>query len=133
MIEGITKGEPRFDENTAPYYFEQLVDRLENEEYNKIYDALSLKCQDLFAVNLYVTGAIMFYAGQVAKKCKIELDRSEQKHDSWGKPRVKIVFTGKGSRIMDWFAAVNPQANKQYFEDLFMSFTNFITRRFYRT
>lgn len=121
MIEGITKGEPRFDENTAPYYFEQLVDRLENEEYNKIYDALSLKCQDLFAVNLYVTGAIMFYAGQVAKKCKIELDRSEQRHDSWGKPRVKIVFTGKGSRIMDWFAAVNPQANKQYFEDLFMS------------
>ena len=63
----------------------------------------------------------MFYAGQVAKKCKIELDRSEQRHDSWGKPRVKIVFTGKGSRIMDWFAAVNPQANKQYFEDLFMS------------
>ena len=121
MIEGITKGESKFDENTAPYYFEQLVDRLENNEHKKIYDALSLKCQDLFAVNLYVTGAIMFYAGQVAKKCKIELDRSEQKHNDWNKPRVKIVFTGKGSRIMDWFAAVNPEANKKYFNELFMN------------
>ena len=49
-----------------------------------------------------------------------KLDRSEQKHNDWNKPRVKIVFTGKGSRIMDWFATVNPEITK-YFNELFMN------------
>lgn len=121
-VEGINNGGAnKFTENTAPYYFEQLVDRLDESEFDDFYRKLGTECKEMVAVNLYVTGLIVFYAGQIAKKVKMEIDRSPNKTGKWGNPKIQLQFTGKGSRIMDWLKAINPNADKKYYMDMFIN------------
>lgn len=121
-LEGINNGGAnKYNENTAPYYFEQLVDRLEENEFDDFYRALGTQCKEMVAVNTYVTGLIVFYAGQVAKKVKMEIDRSPNKTSQWKNPRIQLQFTGKGSRIMDWLKAINPAYDKKYYMDMFIN------------
>jgi hypothetical protein len=121
-LEGINNGGAnKFNENTAPYYFEQLVDRLEENEFDDFYRALGTQCKEMVAVNIYVTGLIVFYAGQIAKKVKMEIDRSPNKTPRWKNPRIQLQFTGKGSRIMDWLKAINPAYDEKYYMDMFIN------------
>ncbi len=121
-IQGINKGENKYNPNTAPYYFEQLVDRLDDADFNSFYQLLAGKCPELMCVNLYVTGLVMFYAGQLAAKLRSEVINSPNKlpgMENW-KPIVNIVFAGKGARIFDWLNANNAQHSKEYYETLFI-------------
>ena len=121
-LEGINNGGAnKFNENTAPYYFEQLVDRLDENEFDDFYRALGTQCKEMLAVNTYVTGLIVFYAGQIAKKVKMEIDRSPNKTTQWKNPKIQLQFTGKGSRIMDWLKAINPAYDKKYYMDMFIN------------
>tara|TARA_X000000368_G_C23058466_1_gene725408 strand:+ start:7994 stop:11830 length:3837 start_codon:yes stop_codon:yes gene_type:complete len=119
-VEGINKGENKYSENTAPYYFEQLVDRLEGDDFDFFYKKLGTDCKEMCSVNLYVTGLIIFYAGQIAKKVKMEIDKSPNKTNGWKNPKVQIQFTGKGSRIMDWLKSINPAFSDQYYDQMFI-------------
>jgi hypothetical protein len=120
-LDGINKGEDKFSQNTAPYYFEQLVDRLDENDFDSFYKELGSSCKDIVAVNLYVTGLILFYAGQITKKVITEIEKSPNKNPRWSPPKVQIVFTGKGSRIMDWLKAINPNADKDYYSQQFIN------------
>ena len=121
-VEGINNGGAnKYTENTAPYYFEQLVDRLDESEFDDFYRKLGTECKEMVSVNLYVTGLIVFYAGQIAKKVKMEIDRSPNKTVQWTNPKIQLQFTGKGSRIMDWLKAINPNADKKYYMDMFIN------------
>ena len=121
-IQGLNKGDNKFTSNTAPYYFEQLVDRLDDADFDSFYQLLAGKCPELMCVNLYVTGLIMYYAGQLAAKLRTEVINSPNKlpgMENW-KPIVNIIFAGKGARIFDWLKANNPQNSKEYYETLFI-------------
>lgn len=121
-FQGLTnKGGTKFSPSTAAYYFEQLVDRLEEHQLPKLYRAIHAHCPALFSINLYVTGLITFYAGQLARKLDIEISRSPERHDDFDarKLMVNVRFAGKGARIFDWFQEVDATAAKQYREDLF--------------
>jgi hypothetical protein len=121
-IQGLNKGDNKFNSNTAPYYFEQLVDRLDDADFNSFYQLLAGKCPELMCVNLYVTGLIMFYAGQLAAKLRTEVINSPSKlpgMENW-KPIVNIIFAGKGARIFDWLNANNSQNSKEYYDTLFI-------------
>jgi hypothetical protein len=125
-VEGINSGSnSKFTKETASYYFEQIVDRLGNEkERDDFYRKLANECKELFCVNLYVTGLIIFYAGQLAKKIKLEIDNmpDSEKSRLWqGKPKIELKFTGKGSRIMDWLKAFNPEISEQYYRTMFIN------------
>ena len=67
-IQGLNTGENKYSSKTAPFFFEQLVDQLhEEEEFELLYKNIAADCPELMAVNLYVTGLIAFYAGQLTK------------------------------------------------------------------
>lgn len=120
-VEGINNGGAnKYNEKTAPYYFEQLVDRLEGNEFDQFYQVLASDCKEMFSVNLYVTGLIIYYAGQLAKKVKLEIDKSPNKPLGWRSPKIQLQFTGKGSRIMDWFKAYNQNMSNKYYMDMFI-------------
>ena len=120
-VEGINNGGAnKYNENTAPYYFEQLVDRLVGNEFDQFYQSLASDCKEMFSVNLYVTGLIIYYAGQLAKKVKLEIDKSPNKPTGWENPQIQLQFTGKGSRIMDWFKAYNVDMSEKYYMDMFI-------------
>jgi len=121
-IQGLNKGDNKFNSNTAPYYFEQLVDRLDENDFDSFYQLLAGKCPELMCVNLFVTGLIMYYAGQLASKLRTEVINSPNKvpgMENW-KPKVNIIFAGKGARIFDWLKANNLQNSKEYYETLFI-------------
>ena len=121
-IQGLNKGDNKFNLNTAPYYFEQLVDRLDDHDFDSFYQLLAGKCPELMCVNIYVTGLIMYYAGQLASKLRTEVVNSPNKlpgMENW-KPIVNIIFAGKGARIFDWFKANNSANSKVYYENLFI-------------
>lgn len=121
-IQGLNRGDNKFTQNTAPYYFEQLVDRLDDSDFDTFYQLLAGKCPELMCVNLYVTGLIMYYAGQLAAKLRTEVTNSPNKlpgMENW-KPIVNIIFAGKGARIFDWLKANSAQNSKEYYETLFI-------------
>lgn len=121
-IQGLNKGENKFSENTAPYYFEQVLDRLEHTDFNTFYRLVAAECQEMMSVNLYITGLIMFYAGQLVHKLRTEIIRSEDAPPAVKNtpPKIRIAFAGKGARIFDWFDAVDPAAANSYYTQMFI-------------
>jgi hypothetical protein len=121
-IQGLNSGTPKFNENTAPYYFEQVVDRLEASDFETFYLLIAAECKEMMSINLYVTGLIMFYAGQLAYKLRNEIVKSEDAPPAVKAipPKIKIAFAGKGARIFDWFTAVNPAAADDYYTQMFI-------------
>ena len=121
-IEGLNSGPLKFNENTAPFYFEQLVDRLENADFIDFYRLIAAECKELMSVNLYITGLIMYYAGQLAYKLRQEMLRSEDVPQIIKNkpPQIHIAFAGKGARIFDWFDAVNSNAANEYYTQMFI-------------
>ncbi len=121
-IEGLNTTPSKYSENTAPFYFEQLIDRLEDSDFPDFYRLIAAECKELMSVNLYVTGLIMYYAGQLTLKMREEMLRSEDvpviiKNMP---PKIYIAFAGKGARIFDWFEAINPKAANEYYTQMFI-------------
>ena len=121
-IQGLNAGENKFNENTASYYFEQVVDRLEISDFDDFYRLIAAECKEMMSVNLYVTGLIMYYAGQLAYKLRTEIVKSEDAPPAVKAlaPKINIAFAGKGARIFDWFNAVNPSAANDYYTKMFI-------------
>jgi hypothetical protein len=125
-IEGLNTTPSKYNENTAPFYFEQLIDRLEDSDFPDFYRLIAAECKELMSVNLYVTGVIMYYAGQLTLKMRNEIIRSSESNGDWNfqdtknLPFVNIAFAGKGARIFDWFDAINPKASKDYYTQMFL-------------
>lgn len=119
-ILGLNMGPSTYSLETAPYFYEQIVDNLNSEQLVDFYRCISAYCEELFCVNLYVTGLIMYYAGQLANKLIQEVRRSEDGPGKDWRPVVQIVFAGKGSRIFEWFSCTNFERAKAYCQDMFI-------------
>jgi hypothetical protein len=105
--------------NTSPYFFNLLLDRLDKkEELDHFYKNIAANSKPLMWLNLYVTGLTLFYGGMVARKLK---DHSDRNLDLFGRQMysMKIDFYGKGSRIFDWYKALDPQIAFGYFAECF--------------
>lgn len=121
-IEGLSAGpDSRFTSDTAPYYFEQIVDRLNPEQLKFFYEQISMKCQELMCVNLYVTGLIMFYAGQLTAKLVNQLKHSQETMLAQNElPHVNIAFAGKGARLFEWWSTTDLPAAQKYYCNMFI-------------
>lgn len=123
---GFNVGEKRYSADTAPYYYEQIVDMLDGEQLKFFYGRVAEYCPRLFAVNLYVTGLIMFYAGQLltplynAILANLE-DPLDRILESGVNPisGIQFVFAGKGARIFDWLSVRDYNLAIAYFRAMF--------------
>lgn len=120
-IHGITVPPDRLNGNTASYYYNQIVDRLNAEgQLADFYRSIAADCPELFTLNAFMTGLIMFYAGQLASR--IRQTQEENPGDYFGTfTDVMIGCFGKGGRMFDWLPAVNEAAALDYFEACFFS------------
>lgn len=128
-IQGLNSEPINYSPELAPYYFEQIVDRLKEEDFPSFYQLLRANCPEMICINLYVTGLIMYYSGQLAYKLRNDIVNSEEgsflkdidpsSGGDW-KPIINIVFAGKGARIFDWFKAIDPMTSNKYYTDLFI-------------
>lgn len=119
-ILGLNMGTNTYSSETAPYFYEQVVDNLDTSQLTDFYKCISALCPELFCVNLYVTGLIMYYAGQLSNKLIQEVRRSEDRPGENWRPLVQIVFAGKGSRIFEWFSCTNYERAKAYSTEMFI-------------
>lgn len=118
---GLNFGNDTYNEHTAPYFFDQIVNRLNDDQLEDFYRSIAAECPLLMCVNMYVTGLLMYYAGQIAHKLIDDLNRVEE--SEWiarTKPNVRVTFAGKGSRLFQWLDTINPQAAHQYYGQLFV-------------
>jgi hypothetical protein len=129
-IQGLNVKPDKYSPSTASYFFEQIIDRLDENDFPSFYELLRSKCPEMLSVNLYVTGLIMYYAGQLANKLRADVSNSVEGaylktfNPAMGgdfKPIINIVFAGKGARIFDWFKAIDAQAANKYYTDLFIA------------
>ena len=75
----------------------------------------------LLCVNMYVTGLLMYYAGQIAHKLIDDLYHTSQSEwETRRKPNVRVTFAGKGSRLYQWLSTINPGAANKYYGQLFV-------------
>lgn len=119
-IVGLNFGPSTYSKETAPYFFEQMVDNLNNEQMLSFYNSIAVNCPALFCINMYVTGLIIYYAGQLSYKLIQEIRRSEETPNPNWTPYEQIAFAGKGSRIFEWFSCTNIESAKQYCMDMFI-------------
>lgn len=122
-IEGLNQGKHRYSKDTASYYFEQMVDRLDANQLTYFYSKIGSECGELLCVDLYVTGLSLYYAGILARKLIKQVRNSEESR--WGangKPKVTITFAGKGARIMEWLSVAtnDPVLAKNYYQGMFI-------------
>lgn len=129
-IQGLNVKPEKYTTETASYFFEQIIDRLDENDFSSFYQLLRSKCPEMLSVNLYVTGLIIYYAGQLANKLRAEVSNSVEGtylktfNPAMGgdfKPIINIVFAGKGARIFDWFKSIDAQAADKYYTDLFIA------------
>ena len=120
-VQGLTPnmGEDRYSSETAPFFFEQIVNKLSIEQLSVFYRKISADCPELMCVNLYVTGLISYYAGQITNKLITEIRRSNLNRPNWT-PKVSITFAGKGARIFDWFMSSQEANARQYYQQMFI-------------
>ena len=72
-------------------------------------------------VNMYVTGLLCFYAGQIAHKLVDDIAHTDPSElITQARPAVQVTFAGKGSRLLQWLTTTQPQVARQYYETLFM-------------
>ena len=105
--------------NTSPYFFNLILDKLETkEQLNDFYRAIGSNCKPLMWLNLYITGLNMFYGGMVARKLR---EHSERNQNLFSQPLnyLKIEFYGKGSRIFDWYKSMDEQNALMYYATCF--------------
>ena len=119
-MSGLNFLEDKYDASTAPYFYEQMVDLLPNDKLPAFYRKIASDCRDLFSVNLYVTGLIMYYAGQITEKLIKEVRRAKDGLGENWKTYVDIKFIGKGSRIFDWLSVINNNVAQQYCREQFV-------------
>jgi len=118
-IHGITVPPEKLNSNTSTYYYNLIVDRLNSEkELNEFYQNLAADCPELFTINSFMTGLIMFYAGQLAYKIKITQEENPGDYLSSFED-VMIGCFGKGGRMFDWLRAMNEQAAYSYYQTCF--------------
>lgn len=98
----------RYNEDTAVYFFNQIVDRLEPNQLRTFYIKLNKECPMVFYANMFVTCLIMYYAGILLHKVANFIISSKEYHRENGQPKfnVTIGFAGKGARLMDWLGSV---------------------------
>lgn len=119
-ILGLNMGPNTYSQDTAPYFYEQIVDNLNSDQLVDFYKCISAYSPELFSVNLYVTGLIMYYAGQLSNKLIQEVRRSDDGPGKEWRPQVQIVFAGKGSRIFEWFSCTNLDRARNYCNEMFI-------------
>lgn len=118
---GLNFGNDTYNEHTAPYFFDQIVNRLDDNQLEQLYQRIAADCPQLMCVNMYVTGLLMFYAGQVAHKLVDDLNKTpEEEWPARRKLNVRVTFAGKGSRLLQWLNTINPRAAKQYYGQMFV-------------
>ena len=118
---GLNFGNDTYNEHTAPYFFDQIVNRLSDNQLEHLYQRIAADCPQLMCVNMYVTGLLMFYAGQVAHKLIDDLNKTpETEWPARRKPNVRVTFAGKGSRLFQWLNTINAGAAKQYYGQMFV-------------
>lgn len=116
---GLNMGENSYNANTASYFFDQIVNRLDDSQLESLYQSIAANCPKLMCVNLYVTGLLMFYAGQLAHKLVDDLNKAEE----WmpkTKPNVRVTFAGKGARLFQWLPVIDNGAATHYYNTMFI-------------
>jgi hypothetical protein len=101
--------------NTAPFFFNTVLDRLETQEQlDDFYRSIAANAKPLMWLNLYITGLSMFYTGMVSRKLREHTERNDTIFPQ-ALCSIKVDFYGKGARIFDWYKAMDEQHARNYF------------------
>lgn len=107
-------------QTTVPFCFNQIVDSLDDDvSLNKLYGGIASSCKPLMWLNLYITGLNIFYAGMISRKLRTLSENTPEIYTPV--TRVALEYFGKGSRIYDWFKAVDPENAKNYHVQCFIA------------
>jgi hypothetical protein len=106
--------------NTTPFFFNTILDRLDKkDELDDFYRNIAANSKPLMWLNLYVTGLNLFYGGMVARKLREHTERNQNLFAYTPLNSIKIDFYGKGSRIFDWYKALDAQNAMSYYAQCF--------------
>jgi hypothetical protein len=118
-VHGVNIPPIQLNAGTAGYYYNQVVDRLDDEyQLNELYRDIASDCQELFALNAYITGLVIYYAGQLAARVRSEQESSPADYIQPFED-VALGRFGKGGRMFDWLYAMNEGAAEDYYNQCF--------------
>ncbi len=100
---------------TAPFYLNAILDRLEDKDFHDFYAAMGKSVPGLFAIPAYLTGVLLFYSGQLIAKTA-----QEHPQDLGSIRTVTFMPFGKGGRVFDWLDVFpGKHLSEKYYNDCF--------------
>ncbi len=110
-------GIDQLDEETTEFHLNALFDRLDAQQLKQLYTHFYQEnSKGIFAVAAYVTGAVLFYVGQMV--AHVIEEQGIQAN------RFAIGVYGKGGNIFNWLPAVTGEAAKDYYQQCFLAGLN---------
>ncbi len=98
---------------TAPFYFNAILDRLQDQDFDNFYRFLAQSCPEVFAIPAYVAGLTLYYSGQLVSKTLKENSYTEVNY-------IDFLPFGKGGRLFDWLETYpGAQLCNEYFNTCF--------------
>ncbi len=84
---------------TSPFYLNSILDRLQTEDdFNRFYRFVAGKNPAVFAIPAYISGLLLFFAGQLVANVVKGLPPEDAQTIS----RVDFYSFGKGGKIFEW-------------------------------
>lgn len=110
-------GIDQLDKDTTEFHLNALFDRLNAQQLEQLYRHFyNENSKEIFAVAAYVTGAVLFYVGQMVAHV-IE-------HQGIQAHRFALGVYGKGGNIFNWLPAVTGEDATQYYQRCFLAGLN---------
>ncbi len=92
----------------APYFLNNIFDRLNKEESGKMYKFMRGYVPFVFTLPAFVTGLLCYYSGEMLRSVIIKNGMQERIRE------IKVQYFGKGGRLFEWLHEVEPAISTQY-------------------
>jgi len=107
-VDGIRILQEGIHKERAPYYLNNVFDRLNKEESREMYKYMRNYVPFVFTLPAFVTGLLCYYSGEMLRAAIL-------KHSLQTRIReVKVQYFGKGGRLFEWLHDVDPTVSEQY-------------------
>jgi hypothetical protein len=105
-------GQERITSDTANYYWNVVLDRLDSRQLETLYgDLFTRNCRQLHGIAAYTTGLLMYYTGLAAMQVMHKY------------PYIDVFdhgFYGKGGNVFNWLNFLQNDKDKEYYRNCFL-------------
>lgn len=107
-VDGIQALAQGSNKERAPYYLNNVFDRMNKAESREMYKYLRNYVPFVFTMPAFVTGLLCYYSGEMLRAVILEHGINDRIRE------IKVQYFGKGGRLFEWLHDIDDKVSTQY-------------------